>query len=42
MINQPHAASEPSLLAIPSLSLREDDVRESMVVIQENQSLRYR
>jgi hypothetical protein len=41
MINQPHAASEPSLLAISSLSLREDDARESMVVIQENQSLRY-
>lgn len=41
MINQPHAASELSLLNIPSLSLREDEARESMVVIQENQSLRY-
>ncbi|KZS12829.1 Inhibitor of nuclear factor kappa-B kinase subunit beta [Daphnia magna] len=41
VINQPHAASEPNLLTIPSLSQREDDARESMVVIHENQSLRY-
>ena len=46
MINQPnhppHATStNPNLIPFPSLSLRDSEAHESMLVIQENQSLRY-
>lgn len=39
--NQPLAAGETNLVSIPSLSLRESNAQESMIVIKENQSLRY-
>lgn len=39
--NLPPAAGETNLLSIPSLSPRETEAQESMMAIQENQSLRY-
>jgi len=45
IMNQPNANPEPpdsNLLSIPSLSLADQSAEESSIIIQENQSLRYK